>query len=264
MVKWTLIPFAFLALSAAPAAASEIAVVGTGDGIDVLRAIGAAYSADQPNVRIVVPPSIGSGGGLAAVGSDKEVLARVARPLSDSERALGLVETQVFRLPSAVFVNKSAGVTGITAPQLAAIYAGKVTNWRELGGADARIKVVRREDNDSTLLVLRQSMPGWNDLVLTDKAKTATTTQDAINTVKEVEGAIGFGPYTTNLDLDLVVLRIDGKFPTDDPYPSAVTVSFVHKLTTVTPAARQFIDYARSDKARSILVSMGGVPVTAR
>ena len=61
--------------------AGDLSVVGTGDGIDLLRALGAAYTADHPETNVIVPPSVGSGGGIAAVGSDKEVLARVARPL---------------------------------------------------------------------------------------------------------------------------------------------------------------------------------------
>ena len=144
--------------------AGDLSVVGTGDGIDLLRALGAAYTADHPETNVIVPPSIGSGGGIAAVGSDKEVLARIARPLSDSEKEAGLIATPVFRLPSAFFVHRSAGVSGLTNAQLADIYRGKITNWREVGGADLRIKVVRREDQDSTLLVLRQSMPGWKEL----------------------------------------------------------------------------------------------------
>ena len=130
----------------ANAHAGDLSVVGTGDGIDLLRALGAAYTADHPETNVIVPPSIGSGGGIAAVGSDKEVLARVARPLSDTEKEAGLVATPVFRLPSAFFVHRSAGVTGLTSAQLADIYRGKITNWREVGGADVRIKVVRRED----------------------------------------------------------------------------------------------------------------------
>ena len=82
-----------------------------------------------------------------------------------------------------------AGVSGLTSAQLAAVYAGKITNWKDVGGADMRIRVVRREEQDSTLLVLRQSMPGWKDLALTDKSKTAVTTQECMNTVKDVEGA---------------------------------------------------------------------------
>ena len=180
-----------------------------------MRALGAAYTADHPETNVIVPPSVGSGGGIAAVGSDKEVLARVARPLSDSEKEAGLIATPVFRLPSAFFVHRGVGVSGLTNAQLADIYRGKITNWREVGGADLRIKVVRREDQDSTLLVLRQSMPGWKDLPITDKSKTAVTTQDCIDTVKEVPGAIGFGPFTRALEMELVVLKIDGRHPTD-------------------------------------------------
>jgi phosphate transport system substrate-binding protein len=90
------IPFVLVGPSAH---AGELSVVGTGDGIDLLRALGAAYTADHPETNVIVPPSIGSGGGIAAVGSNKEVLARAARPLSDSEKEAGLVATPVFRLP---------------------------------------------------------------------------------------------------------------------------------------------------------------------
>jgi phosphate transport system substrate-binding protein len=249
-----------LASLQALAGASELSVVGTGDGIELLRALGAAYSADNPQTAILVPPSIGSGGGLAAVGGDKEVLARVARPLTDSERALGLVSTPMFRLPSAFFVHRGANVSNLTARQLADIYAGKIVNWAEVGGANLRIKVVRREEADSTLTVLRQSMPGWKDLPITEKSKTAVTTQDCINTVKDIEGTIGFGPYTKALEMELMVVSIDGKYPTDRDYPSAVTVSLVHKQATVTPDAAQFIAYVKTSKAKTLLTSMGGVP----
>ena len=46
-------------------------------------------------------------------------------------------------------------------------------------------------------------MPGWKTLAITEKSKTATTTQDGVDTVKAVEGAIGFGPYTKELETTL-------------------------------------------------------------
>jgi phosphate transport system substrate-binding protein len=243
------------------AAAGELPVVGTGDGMELMRALGASYTADNPKTQVVVPPSIGSGGGIAAIGSEKEVLARIARPLSDSERAAGLMETPVFRLPSAFFVHPSAKITGLTTKQLADVYAGNIVNWKDLGGADLRIKVVRREEVDSTLIVLRQTMPGWKDLAITEKSKMAVTTQDCINTVKQVEGSIGFGPFTKPLEMELSVLKIDGHYPTDQNYPSAVTVAFAYKQTTITPEAKQFIAYAKTERARALLSSMGGVPI---
>ena len=236
-------------------------MVGTGDGIDLLRALGSAYMTDHPETNVIVPPSIGSGGGIAAVNAEKEVLARIARPLSDSEKDAGLVATPVFRLPSAFFVNRAVGVSGLTSAQLADIYRGKIVNWKDIGGADLRVRVVRREDQDSTLLVLRQSMPGWKDLAITEKSKTAVTTQEGFNTVKEVEGAIGFGPFTRALEAELVVLKIDGRYPTDRDYPSAVTLSFVHKSATITADAKRFIDYVKDAKAQTVLSGMGGVPV---
>jgi phosphate transport system substrate-binding protein len=252
-------PIALLSLWST-ALSSDLPVVGTGDGIELLRALAAAYTADHPDINIVVPPSIGSGGGIAAVGSDKEVLARIARPLSDTEQSSGLVATSLFRLPCAFFVHRTAGVSDLTAQQISDIYAGKITNWRDVGGANLRIKVVRREEADSTLTVLRQSMPGFKNLAITDKSKLAMTTQDAVNTVKEVEGSIGFGPFTRALEMELVVLRVAGKHPTDAGYPSAVIVSLVHKRSTVTPEATQFLDYVRTARARTLLTSMGGVP----
>src|SRR5665213_1820422 len=158
----------------------DLQIVGTGDGIDLLRALGSDFAQQTKTVHVNIPPSIGSGGGIAAVGAGKAVLGRVARKLTDSEIASGIVYNPIARLPSAIFVHPGSGVTALTSDQLRNIYSGKVTNWSELGGADVRVRVVRREDSDSTLTVLRQMMPGWKGLEITDKSKTATTTQEAI------------------------------------------------------------------------------------
>ena len=252
---------AAISLAASVACADQYRVVGTGDGMDVLTALSSAYMADNPGSMVVMPPSIGSGGGIASVGSEKEVLGRIARPLSPTERQLGLVETPVFRLSSAIYVHPSVGITGLTSGQLRDIYAGGISNWSKVGGNDLRIKVVRREEADSTLLVLRQSMPGWAKLEITERSKMALTTQDSIETVRKVRGAIGFGPFTRLLEPELKVLTIDGRHPTNPHYPSAVTVSYIHKKTTVTPEALAIIDYARSGKASALLQAMGAVPV---
>src|SRR3954464_8733277 len=106
-------PIAALCLSAT-AQAGDLSVVGTGDGIDLLRALGAAYTADHPDTNVLVRPSTRSGGGIGAVSANKEVLARAARPLSESEKEVGLIAAPVFRLPSAFFVHSTAGLTAPT------------------------------------------------------------------------------------------------------------------------------------------------------
>src|SRR6516162_7691759 len=119
-------------------------VVGTGDGIDLLRAVAASFNEQDKAVRIEVPASIGSGGGIAAVGSGKAILGRVARRLTEAETASGIVYKAIARLPSAFIVHPSCGVSAVTSDQLVAIYSGRLVNWKELGGADMRIRVVRR------------------------------------------------------------------------------------------------------------------------
>lgn len=254
-----LVTFVFSA--SAGAETDYLEIVGTGDGIDVLRALGSEFMEREKSVHIEIPPSIGSGGGIAAVGAGKAVLGRVARKLSDAEVAMGIVYKPVAHLPSAFFVNPSAGVSSLTTKQLLAIYAGEVTNWNEVGGRDLRIRVVRREDSDSTLSVLRTAMPGWKDLVITDKSKTATTTQEAIETVREVAGTIGFGPFSRALENGTSVLKIDGRYPTDVQYPSSVELALIYTEATVTPQAREFIKFVTTPKARGIVSGLGNIPV---
>lgn len=165
------------------------------------------------------------------------------------------------RIPSAIFVHRDAGVTGLTHDQVADIFSGKIENWSAVGGPDLKIRVVRREETDSTLAVLRASMPGWRALALTSRSKTATTTQDAIETVRQTPGAIGFGPFSPTLAQDMTVLTIDGSAPRDVRYPSAVTLSLIYKTATRDEASSAFLAFATSDRARHLLAERGGAPL---
>jgi phosphate transport system substrate-binding protein len=114
-----------LILSATTAStAAELRVVGTGDGLQMLRALASTYSEQMKGDDVVVPDSIGSGGGIAAVSAGTEKLARVARPLKDSERAAGLSYVPIAKIPAVFFVNESAGVSSLTSEQVARIYSG--------------------------------------------------------------------------------------------------------------------------------------------
>lgn len=250
-----------LVLSAGPLSAQTgLKVVGTGDGLEMLQEIGNGFTAEHPDIALEIPPSIGSGGGIAAVGSGAERMGRVARPLSDSEVEYGLEYLPIAKIPSAIFTHPSTGVETLTSDQLVGLYSGAITNWSELGGADLRVRLVRREDADSTLQVLKSTMPGWKDLEFSPRSKTALTTQDAIETAREVEGAIAFGPYSRPLEDGLTVVKIDGHHPTDDGYPSAVTLALIYKAGTLDADMEAFLAFSRSDQARALIRNYGGVP----
>ena len=129
----------FLMPASAASETSTVEIVGTGDGLEILRAMAGRYTKANPSLRVEVPPSIGSGGGIAAVGSGRATLGRVARELTDIEREEGIIYTPIARLPSTFFAHPSANVMSITAGQLADIYIGRITNWKDVGGSDLRI-----------------------------------------------------------------------------------------------------------------------------
>ena len=262
MKRLAFLAIAFVLASAPRAYAENLHVVGTGDGIPIFMALGSAFTAKNPDTTIVVPPSIHSSGGIREVSTDRAVLGRIARPLKDGEKEFGLRVVPVFRQPAVFYVHPSAGIKNLSKEQLVGIFTGATTNWREVGGEDLRIKVVRREAVDSTLAVLRDTLPGWKELEFnTDRSKLATTTQDAIASVRSTAGAIGFGPFSTDLDRGLAVITIDGVGPTEPHYPSAVTLSLIYRDVTVTAPALGFIDFIFTPKGKAIIKEHGAVPV---
>lgn len=254
------------ALSAVPCSAAEkLAVVGTGDGTEILKAVGAAFTSENPEITIDVPPSVHSAGGIRAVAQGEAIVGRIARPLKEDELAFGLRVIPIFLQPTVFFAHRSAKVTSLTAEQLVDVFNGTIKNWNEVGGADLRVRVVRREAVDSSLAVLRDTLPGWKDLQFNkDRSKIAVTTQEAFDSVEKNEGAIGFGPYSRDLDQRFTILRVDGVHLTDSAYPSAVTLSLIYRDATVTPAARKFIDFVFTEKAQDVVRALGAIPVRSK
>ncbi|MGH6767504.1 MAG: PstS family phosphate ABC transporter substrate-binding protein [Xanthobacteraceae bacterium] len=253
---------AILSSTAPAVAGAKLSVVGTGDGLDVLRAIAVAFSRENRSIQVLVPPSIHSRGGIVAVASGREILGRVARKLTPAEAAIGIVYKPVFRLPAAFYAHPTVGVSSVSTRQIADMYSGRITNWSQVSGIDQRVRVVRREEPDSTFSVLRETMPGWRDLVVTERSKVATTTQDSIETVREVPGAIGFGPFSKNLEQGTVVLKIDGNYPTDPKYPSSIELALIYIEKNMTPESRAFMAFVESRKARATIEGLGSVPVS--
>jgi phosphate transport system substrate-binding protein len=247
-------------LASAHARAGELLIPGTGDGLEMLQYLAAEYNEKNPGTNVIVPPSIGSGGGKIAVAQDRAILGRVAVPLTTSEEAAGIVAIPVVRVPTAFFTHPSLRVANLTTQQVASVFAGNIRSWEEIGGPKLRIRVVRREEADSTLQVLRATLPEWKDLVITDRSKTAFTTQEAFEAVSQFEGAVGFGPYSPAVEHQFNVINIDGKHPTNLGYPSFTTIRLIYKRDRLTPEAESFLQFSRSTEAARIFTKYGGLP----
>ena len=261
-MKISILAFSCVLAFVPVAYADTLEVVGTGDGVPVLKALGSAFTSKNPDTNVVIPPSIHSSGGIREVGTDRAIMGRIARPLKNDEKGMGLRVVPVFRQPVIFFAHPSAGITSLSPDQLVKIFTGATTNWRDLGGADLRIKVVRREEVDSSLAVLRDTLPGWKELQFNaDRSKLATSTQDTFASVRSTAGAIGFGPFSSDLGAQFTVLRIDGVAPADPRYPSTVMLSLIYRDTTVTASVLSFIDFIFTSKGKAIILDSGAIPL---
>lgn len=254
---------ASIALSAAVGAsalADEIEIVGTGDGMGVFQALSEAFARSNPEHRIGIPESVGSSGGIKAVGNDRQPLGRVARPLKAREEPYGLEYLPIARVPVVFFVNPDVEIDGLQRQQVLDIYSGKMTNWKEVGGRDARIRVIRREAGDSSLTNLRATLPGFSEISILELSKTTTSTQETVEYVASKSGSIGFAPYSDALDADMRVLSIDGISPSDETYPSYGILALIYKPANRTGVVDAFIRFATSAEGAEAIRSAHALP----
>lgn len=252
--------FAVFLFAACPGWSATLIVPGTGDGQEMLRDVAAVFSAANPPNVVAIPPSIGSEGGKLAVLEDRTKVARIAVPLTAAEEAQGILAVPILRVPTAIFAHPSVRVSELTSAQVADIFSGKIKNWKDVGGADLRVKVVRRQETDSTLQVLRSTMPGWKDLKITGYSKLLTTTQDALDTVRGIEGGVSFGPYSKSIEHEVRVFLVDGEHPCSPAYPSFTTIRLIYKRDHLDKMANDFIEFVRSEQALQIFIRHGGLP----
>jgi phosphate transport system substrate-binding protein len=250
----------FLMLTGAPARSETIDIVGTGDGMTILKALARAFQQAYPEHAVNVPESIGSSGGIKSVGNDKNPIGRIARKIKDKEKPYGLTRLPIAKFPVVFFLNKSVGVTNLSIQQINDIYSGKITNWNAVGGPDGKIRVVRREESDSSLENLRDTLPGFNDIAITKRSKTITLTQENLNFVAFKPGAIGFGPFSDAVKANVDVLMIDDMKPTDKNYPSFGVLALIFKAVNRKGAVSAFIDFVTTPNAAKVIGTARAIP----
>jgi phosphate transport system substrate-binding protein len=251
----------------APEALSGLVVIeGTGDCQTLVRALASAFERENPGVRIEVPDTTGSKGGLRALANGKCDLARIARPLSDEDKAQGITD-EPFALTPLVFII-NAGVTGIadvSAAQVADIYAGRIVSCNQLGGGDLKIYPLTREAGDILHTTLKTAVPSLGDLDPA-KVKVYYSSQKLIDDVAAHPGAVGFTPLTeTHGRGDVRAIRFEGVSPTtgnvaSGAYCLRLVCALAWRPATLTRQAKAFVAFMHTERAKNIIADMGGAP----
>ena len=246
----------------APAALSgTVATDGSTSMEKVIGALGEAFMEANSGVNFTYNPT-GSGSGITAVSEGRCDIGLSSRALKDSEVASGLVGTVLAYDGIAVIVNPANTVEDLDTETIARIYTGEITNWSEVGGADAEIVLVGREAGSGT-------RSGFEELTETvDKCKyrqELTSTGDVITAVSQNPDAIGYASLASVKD-SVKALKVAGVTPTEETVKDGTYliqrpfVLVTKEGVALSPVAQAFFDYATKGQANDIITASGVVP----
>ena len=228
----------------------------------VIGALGEAFTSQNSGVNFTYNPT-GSGTGITAISEGRCDIGLSSRALKDEEKAKGLKETTLALDGIAMIVNPSNEISNLTVEQIASIYTGEITNWKDVGGKDAEIVVIGREAGSGT-------RDGFESITKTaEKCKyrqELTSTGDVITTVAQNPDAIGYASLASVKDT-VKAVDVDGVTPTEETVKNgSYKIQRPFVLVTkndvaLSDAAQAFFDYVTSEKANEIIASAGAIPV---
>ena len=168
-----------------------------------------------------------------------------------------LVDHEIAASVFVIIVNSSVQMTNLTTSQIQGIYAGKYTNWQELGGPDLPIKPLSRGSGSGTRFTFDTYILDGHELV--PQPSPIPDTQSMIARVRTTQGAIGYADLHdvfVNLQ-SLIPVSIDGipasPFTVVNNSYKFWTVEHMYTKGQATGLAQTFIDYMGNDNARQII-----------
>ena len=228
----------------------------------VIGALGESFMEANSGTTFTYNPT-GSGSGIQAVSEGRCDIGLSSRALKDDEKASGLKETTLALDGIAIIVNPQNPVTDLTVEQIAKIYTGEITNWKDAGGNDAEIVLIGREAGSGT-------RDGFESITDTKDAcqyrQELTSTGDVITTVSQNPNAIGYASLAAIKD-SVKALTVNGVAPTEATVKDGTYlvqrpfVLVTKEGAALSETAQKFFDFATSADAASIISAAGAVPV---
>ena len=255
--------------SAAPTQAAEelsgnVNVNGSTSMGDVIAALTEGFNEANPDVTINYTGS-GSGAGITGVLDGTCDLGLSSRALTDDEKSQGAVENIIALDGVAVVVNPENTVTDLTIEQIAQIFTGEITNWSELGGADAEIAVFGRENGSGTRSAFEEIVGVEDACVYTNEY---SSTGDVIGNVASNPNAIGYASLSA-VDETVTAVQVNGVAPSEETVLDGTYeiqrpfVIVTVEGTELSAEAQAFLDYAMSADVADIIAAAGAVSANA-
>lgn len=276
-----------LALAVVMAAVSAVAaggrdtiqIKGSDTMVNLSQAWAEKYMENNPSEFIAVTGG-GSGTGISSLISGTCDIANASRTIKEKEIALAKqrgvnpYEIKVGLDGLAVVVNPANPAGKLTFDQLAGIFTGKISNWKEVGGNDGKIVILSREVNSGTHVYFKEHVLRKNDPASKEEfapsALLLSSSQAIADEVAQNTGAIGYYGmgYISDKQKPVMVAKdekseyeaptienvVNGKYPISRPL-------LVYTNGQPQGPVKKFIDFCLSKEGQDIVLATDFVPV---
>jgi phosphate transport system substrate-binding protein len=238
----------------------SLTLTGSTSMSDVATALSEAFMLKNPEVIVSVGGN-GSGEGPTAVNDGTAQIGMLSRQLKDSEEPAKFDQYIIGYDGIAVIVNPASVVSDLTPEQVKDIFTGKITNWSELGGADAIIQCIGREAASGT-------RGAFEELIDIEDAAVYAEEQNSTGNVKQaVSGnpnAIGYVSLSA-VDETVKALNLSGVSPSEATVKSGEYMLqrpflMITKAQSTDSLTQAFLDFIYSDEGQTIILDDGIVP----
>jgi len=274
-MKKLLVGLMMVSIMTSAAMAKTLQIKGSDTELNAVQAIAEAYMNKNSDASIAVTGG-GSGAGFAALINGKADIAIASRSMSNSEatqcRARGISPNYiVFGIDGlSVIVNKANPVKDLSVDQIARIYKGEITNWKDVGGADMTISLYGRQSSSGTFVYFRQNvMKGEYSTKMNRMAGNAEIV-DAVKADRAGIGYVGVGYTQQNGKMvdGIAVLTVNGVSPLDETNvvtgKYAISRPLYHYFNgKPSGVAKSFMEFELSDEGQNILKEQGFYKVTS-
>ena len=187
-------------------------------------------------------------------------IASTARKLYHRHEVYGYKEFPFCKDPMAVIARKECGVERLTQEELQDIFAGDITNWKEVGGADLPILVIVPDTKTAAHKNFRRQVMKRKDIAHDFMAYDSTMVIEAVKYFPC--GSVSFISQGAAVHhKELITLEIDGLSPTNKDYPYFQEFHYVTKGEP-TGNVKKFIDFTFSDEGKKIIEQYGMIPIS--
>ena len=236
---------------------AKITISGSTSVGPTMEVLAEAYEKNN-DVKIEVQ-QVGSSAGIKNTIEGTSDLGMSSRDLKDEE-VESVDETQIAIDGIAVVTNTANKVKDLTMEQVKDIFTGKITNWKEVGGDDAQIVVISREDGSGTRDGF-QELVGFESEELTKDAQICDGSGNIKSTVEGNENSISYISFGY-LDDTLNDVTIDGVEANDDnfvagTYKISRPFLLVNKKDSLSEEAKAFVDFIMSEEGQNIVAEEG-------